>query len=59
MEHVLVRRVVALPACGCSPAHLWLQAEHGNVEEADKMFTAFAAQQKLKQESFTLASASP
>ena len=54
-----MRRVVALPACGCSPAHLWLQAEHGNVEEADKMFTAFAAQQKLKQESFTLASASP
>jgi len=25
------------------------QAEHGNVEEADKMFSAFAAQQKLKQ----------
>ena len=25
------------------------QAEHGNVEEADKMFSAFAKQQKLKQ----------
>ena len=44
-----MRRVVALPACGCSPSHLWLQAEHGNVEEADKLFSSFAAQQRLKQ----------